>query len=634
MSDSHTPPPPDVVPPAAAAGNAARDSRRPGAFAALFLPAVVFLGAPNSIVFANLADLPYRWSTTVVFAIGLVASVGLLLPAFLACGRSRAAAVAVRCSLGLGLAILLFDAVDAATATRVRWFVQMLAIDAAAAIGVALLMRLAPLPALVRVFAVIGPVLVFHGLGFHAVRYGQYREAQAARSTAVADFTRVARPTAPPDVGNVYHIVLDAFQPEAYTVLARERPDLRLADFTEYTRFVANYDFTVNAVPGLIAGRYYQAGTSVVTWRRDATLVGFWGDLYARGMRLALYPQFAYHASPLADTLRFGQDVEEQAGVSGGGRAQLRATVDLWFLHVLPRSARLALNHGWETVTQRPIEERRQVLDWYSITDRLLPAGAPGARVIRRNHTSAHSPAQLDQMLADEEARPGTGQYVFLHLMLPHSPYVLDCTCRYTGLDPAWRFDQDDLDAYMEQAACALRLVHTLVDRLRALGRYDDALIVLHADHGAWPTIGLQLAARHPWAAAHRPGAATDPAAGAPGLPRALREWRTGVNVKQRSRTLLLVKYPGAREAAPSPVPAQMLDVGPTILEHVGAPTAHYPGRPLQSATGPAPAETFYFTGRLPKSGPLTFLPLGGTLSAFALAGDRWEYRGEVPVVP
>ncbi|MBZ4333764.1 sulfatase-like hydrolase/transferase [Corallococcus sp. AS-1-12] len=132
---------------------------------------------------------------------------------------------------------------------------------------------------------------------------------------------------------------------------------------------------------------------------------------------------------------------------------------------------------------------------------------------------------------------------------------------------------------YDELLAQADAQVGTLLDALRASGRYDDALIVLMSDHGE---------SFH----ADRPDLA-----GATSVHGA----RLG---EEENRILLAVKLPGGRGAGPAQVDdlARLVDVGPTLLELSGlsalpesdgaslGPLLRGEGRPLT----PLYAETGY----------------------------------------
>ena len=68
--------------------------------------------------------------------------------------------------------------------------------------------------------------------------------------------------------------------------------------------------------------------------------------------------------------------------------------------------------------------------------------------------------------------------YTFIHVALPHPPYVVNEDCSFIGPQRASR------PTYAAQGRCALTVVQKLFDRLRALGVYDRTVIVLTSDHG------------------------------------------------------------------------------------------------------------------------------------------------------
>jgi len=78
--------------------------------------------------------------------------------------------------------------------------------------------------------------------------------------------------------------------------------------------------------------------------------------------------------------------------------------------------------------------------------------------------------------------------YKFIHLMLSHNPMVANENCEYAGqVLPTVRA------TVKIQARCSLVEVVLLLEKMKDLGIYDDATIILMADHGAWvPPIGLK----------------------------------------------------------------------------------------------------------------------------------------------
>ncbi len=109
----------------------------------------------------------------------------------------------------------------------------------------------------------------------------------------------------------------------------------------------------------------------------------------------------------------------------------------------------------------------------------------------------------FDALIRDVAAARG-GSMFFAHLLIPHSPYSLDSRCRIRRPIMTWEnntLDEDDrpssghantdasrqarYEAYIPQIRCALRKVQELLDALKERGLYDDAIIVVHGDHGS-----------------------------------------------------------------------------------------------------------------------------------------------------
>jgi hypothetical protein len=71
--------------------------------------------------------------------------------------------------------------------------------------------------------------------------------------------------------------------------------------------------------------------------------------------------------------------------------------------------------------------------------------------------------------------------YKYLHLMLSHNPMVTNEQCGYAGRTlPTVR------ETVKNQARCALIEILKLFEEMKRAGIYNDALIILMADHGAW----------------------------------------------------------------------------------------------------------------------------------------------------
>ena len=112
--------------------------------------------------------------------------------------------------------------------------------------------------------------------------------------------SRAANPSLPPVAGqsaphafqgNVYHIVFDAYQSEAYQYLLPKTPELKQLPLTYYPQFRANSPWTYFSMAELFASDFYTPGMSPESWHAAALQGrGLMGYLANAGVRLHIYP--------------------------------------------------------------------------------------------------------------------------------------------------------------------------------------------------------------------------------------------------------------------------------------------------------------------------------------------------------
>ncbi|MFC1796326.1 hypothetical protein ACFL1V_04445 [Pseudomonadota bacterium] len=121
------------------------------------------------------------------------------------------------------------------------------------------------------------------------------------------------------------------------------------------------------------------------------------------------------------------------------------------------------------------LEKRKWLLDW---------------------GVSFYQPKIIDEIGNDlEQARGGA---YFAHLLLPHTPFVYNEDCELDYSSESWKryvaqgLVKNNVDTralrylqYLPHAQCALKEVGRLFGRMRELDLYDDAIIIVHGDHGS-----------------------------------------------------------------------------------------------------------------------------------------------------
>jgi len=111
-----------------------------------------------------------------------------------------------------------------------------------------------------------------------------------------------------------------------------------------------------------------------------------------------------------------------------------------------------------------------------------------------------YQPKVIDE-IGDDLEQTRSGVY-FAHLLLPHTPWVYQNGCQLDYSTQAGERLQspglirNSLETravrylrYLPQISCALMELGRLFDRMRKLGLYDDAIIVVHGDHGSRITL-------------------------------------------------------------------------------------------------------------------------------------------------
>jgi hypothetical protein len=251
--------------------------------------------------------------------------------------------------------------------------------------------------------------------------------------------------------GNIYHITLDGY---SGGIFLESLETMQLAEefdgFTSFEENRSNYIWTQLSVPSYMTGTLYEENSSLKEWKSQYESSGIIGNVYDAGYEVSMYiprsegwfHEKASHVKVHGDMLMRHKSLSSFCHF-----------VDLWLLRVVPNF--LQQEVYWEgkgVFTRLFVKE-----------DRL--AG--------KNAQVFASVELMRQLINDEADRPDHGQYVYAHLLIPHSPYVMNRDCAFSP----------DC-GYSEQALCAARLMAEFVSALKELGRYHASTIIIQADHG------------------------------------------------------------------------------------------------------------------------------------------------------
>jgi hypothetical protein len=253
------------------------------------------------------------------------------------------------------------------------------------------------------------------------------------------------------DRGNIYHLTFDSYS-SASLLDSLETMELteELDGFTFFKENRSNYDYTLVSVPSYMTGDFYEENDSLKEWRDQHKSSGIVNSVYDAGYKVSMYVRDRSWGHRKASHVKVHGDVLVQYK----SLSAYCLFADLWLLRVVPNYLQQEVYWEGKGVFTR----------WFVKEGRLA---ATNARVFS-------SVELMRQLINDEAERPDHGQYVYDHLWVPHPPYVMNRDCV---------FSPDDSD-YDEQALCATRLMGEFISKLKELGRYHEATIIIQADHG------------------------------------------------------------------------------------------------------------------------------------------------------
>ena len=328
------------------------------------------------------------------------------------------------------------------------------------------------------------------------------------------------------DRPNIYHLVFDAYSSLNFGKrLASRELQRTYRSFSFYPNNLSNYVATSGSVASFMTGTVYGEGT-FADWQETARTSGLRKVLKDNGYRIFEYVPDAEHAWSF-----------RHADFRRTSRSIAKISDPLTEPALL---AQLAMVRSAPEVIRSDI---------YAISDRMFGRlTGLGERFSWSKFNNRLSVPLFEQLLEDEQVRPGRGVYVYAHLLLPHEPFLWGPQCQASGQS-----------SYEQQAVCADGLIERLLEKLRRAGRLEDSLIIIHGDHGYQGEFGDG-----------RNGGLMPQQA----LADAIRQEFTFVSLEgfvAKLQSLLLIKRPGEpdRPLQVAETPTQLLDVPATILDAV-----------------------------------------------------------------
>ena len=335
---------------------------------------------------------------------------------------------------------------------------------------------------------------------------------------------------------NVIHVVLDAFLSETFAELIEEERSAVDRDFSGFIFFadhLGGFPTTRASMPAMLTG---------IAYRNEMPL----DDLIRENIRdRSIFSVLAGQGYQI-NSVTFHRQEHPPHSFPTGHEA-VRYTIPTPYgsyqdyvqfvtVQLLDLSLFRHVPHGFKS---RVYNDQAWLLEsWYSERRR--------ARNARPSNHAAFLEEFSDRMMIARDEPV----YTFIHIALPHPPYVVDTDCAFIGPQRPSR------PTYAGQGRCALSVVRKLFSRLRTLGVYDETAIVLTSDHG-WN----RLRPGHPLEGVRTPAGNLD-------------------EVAVRAMPLLAVKPAGSSgPLRTSHAPTAITDIPATILDLLDLPNDQLPGQ-------------------------------------------------------
>jgi len=272
---------------------------------------------------------------------------------------------------------------------------------------------------------------------------------------------------------NVVHLILDGFQSDVFEEILNDGEDGKrftsaLDGFVFFKDHMGVFPFTQMTIPALLSGKTYRNHIPRDEFMRKtvgdksilsaAHSAGYEIDLAAPVPLLSIYTKGDYTNAYLIPNHYHVTAREYELGDS----AKL---FDLALFRLVPHFLKRYVYNDQLWLVQSLLSDSKYLhLEFF-----------------------AHN-AFLRRWRGNMSADRSAAVYKLFHLMLSHNPMVANENCEYAGrVLPTVRA------TVKIQAKCSLGEVVSLLEKMKELGIYDDAMIILQADHGAWvPPTGLK----------------------------------------------------------------------------------------------------------------------------------------------
>jgi len=266
---------------------------------------------------------------------------------------------------------------------------------------------------------------------------------------------------------NIYHLVLDGFQTDLFKAYLNERSRAYLGGFIFFENNLSQFNSTVASVLNYMGSTAYDVEAD---FRERKIPIFSKGIMLPERLKNGGYSTLALHPFKPSESkdLAFHSIFDDTTNI-----------IDFANLKLHTDASKLLLNL-WAFARLPPSLFRNFVstdtFETYSGTTTLTAISPISSSVA------------FEKFLDLEKDLSRNNRYTYIHLLLPHPPSVMDADCnhryshekRHLGK----RITVVKRTRFAEQIKCSLNLMERFINRLKELNRFEDSLILIHADHG------------------------------------------------------------------------------------------------------------------------------------------------------
>jgi hypothetical protein len=250
---------------------------------------------------------------------------------------------------------------------------------------------------------------------------------------------------------NIIVFVLDKYDERVMDKILEEDSDFLepLHDFTYYKNATSEFSLTYCAVPYLISGTdfdedsdraypsYVYNGENMIT------------DLYNAGYEIGIYTDKKYVSENLKDYIVNYED----------GVVRTCSTFDL--VELMLQCSRYKMS---------PLIAK----DYYLYNSGTISDLVADETIVNINNDLPLYDSLMDEGVYVDESNT-SGTFRFIHMYGAHPPY---------NMTADFQHKTDDNEDVVSQATGSMKIVYEYISQLKELGKYDDATIIITADHG------------------------------------------------------------------------------------------------------------------------------------------------------